>query len=343
MELRLIVSDLDGTLLTDDKKISPYTRDMLAEAVRRGVCFVPATGRAFDTIPQEVLELPGVRYVIASNGAAVYELSPCPGSTDDEVRSGLMRGVSIPQGQIAGQGADGSVCTSVRDSACAPISDSDRASADGSVCAQADARKGRRIYSCLLDPASVDAMLALERDGRITYEVLVAGVPYTEKRYVADPAAFGATEFGVRYIRQTRLGIDGLEEFARAHREELDAVDFVCADRVVREAFLARLRREVPSVSITSSIPNLIEVGSERADKGQTLLWLLRHLGIPASQVMTFGDADNDLAMISGVTYGVAMGNASEACRRAAWAVTSTNQEDGVGRMVGRALARNLL
>lgn len=284
MELRLIASDLDGTLLTDDKKISPYTRDMLAEAVRRGVCFVPATGRAFDTIPQEVLELPGVRYVIASNGAAVYELP---------------RGFGM--------------------------------------------HTWHRIYSCLLDPASVDAMLALERDGRITYEVLVAGVPYTEKRYVADPAAFGATEFGVRYIRQTRLGIDGLEEFARAHREELDAVDFVCADRAVREAFLARLRREVPSVSITSSIPNLIEVGSERADKGQTLLWLLRHLGIPASQVMTFGDADNDLAMISGVTYGVAMGNASEACRRAAWAVTSTNQEDGVGRMVGRSLARNLL
>lgn len=322
MELRLIASDLDGTLLTDDKRISPYTRDMLAEAVRRGVCFVPATGRAFDTIPQEVLELPGVRYVIASNGAAVYELPPCSGSADDEVRSGLLKGDIIPRRQIAGQGTYGIVSTSVR----------------GSVCASADVRKGRRIYSCLLDPASVDAMLALERDGRITYEVLVAGVPYTEKRYVADPAAFGATEFGVRYIRQTRLGIDGLEDFARAHREELDAVDFVCADREVREEFLSRLRSGVPSVSITSSIPNLLEVGSERADKGQTLLWLLRHLGIPASQAMAFGDADNDLAMISGVAYGVAMGNASEACRRAAWAVTATNQEDGVGRMVGRAL-----
>ena len=73
--VRLIASDLDGTLLTPDKQITPFTSEILTEASRRGIHFVPCTGRPFDAVPEFVRGLPGVEYVITSNGAAVYSVA----------------------------------------------------------------------------------------------------------------------------------------------------------------------------------------------------------------------------------------------------------------------------
>ena len=74
MKIRLIASDLDGTLLRDGKEVSPLTKEAVGKAVQNGIRFVPATGRALQTVPKEVLALPGVDYVITSNGAAVYSV-----------------------------------------------------------------------------------------------------------------------------------------------------------------------------------------------------------------------------------------------------------------------------
>ena len=49
MSIRLIASDLDGTLLTDCKELSPKTREVLDLAVQHGIYIVPATGRSFHT------------------------------------------------------------------------------------------------------------------------------------------------------------------------------------------------------------------------------------------------------------------------------------------------------
>ena len=45
MGIRLIASDLDGTLFTDEKAISDETRRTLEEVTEKGILFVPCTGR----------------------------------------------------------------------------------------------------------------------------------------------------------------------------------------------------------------------------------------------------------------------------------------------------------
>ena len=45
---------------------------------------------------------------------------------------------------------------------------------------------------------------------------------------------------------------------------------------------------------------------------------------------MAFGDADNDISMLTAVKYGIAMANGTENCKKAAWFVTDTNENDGV-------------
>ena len=72
--IRLIALDLDGTIFRNDKSISPKTAEALGKAVDRGVEVVPVTGRPLKGVPPEVMALPGVRYIITSNGAKIYRL-----------------------------------------------------------------------------------------------------------------------------------------------------------------------------------------------------------------------------------------------------------------------------
>ncbi len=74
MNIKLIAFDLDGTLLNSEKSISARTRAALERAAKKGVFLVPATGRLHMGIPEEILELPDIRYIIAINGAEVYDL-----------------------------------------------------------------------------------------------------------------------------------------------------------------------------------------------------------------------------------------------------------------------------
>ena len=71
--IRLIASDLDGTLLNDDKVFTERTKQAISKAMDQGVIFVPATGRPLFGIPKDVLEFPGVRYVITANGARIID------------------------------------------------------------------------------------------------------------------------------------------------------------------------------------------------------------------------------------------------------------------------------
>ena len=71
--IRLIAFDLDDTLLTSDKQVTDHTKAVLRAAADRGVILMPATGRPFYAVPETVKALPMVRYLLTSNGAAIWD------------------------------------------------------------------------------------------------------------------------------------------------------------------------------------------------------------------------------------------------------------------------------
>ena len=76
--IKMVCSDLDGTLLNRNNEVTLATRQAIARAVEHGVVVVPATGRPLASLPPVVAKLPGIRYAITSNGAAVWDLGDDP-------------------------------------------------------------------------------------------------------------------------------------------------------------------------------------------------------------------------------------------------------------------------
>ena len=72
--IRLIALDLDGTLLTTDKRLTERSRKALERAASSGIYIVPTTGRFYNAMPLSVRELPFLRYAITINGACVESI-----------------------------------------------------------------------------------------------------------------------------------------------------------------------------------------------------------------------------------------------------------------------------
>ncbi|WP_241979254.1 MULTISPECIES: Cof-type HAD-IIB family hydrolase [Cryobacterium] len=71
-DIRLIVSDMDGTLLDDDGKVPAAFWPLLGDLHRAGILFVPASGRQYQTLHGIFGEHDGLIY-IAENGTNVVQ------------------------------------------------------------------------------------------------------------------------------------------------------------------------------------------------------------------------------------------------------------------------------
>jgi len=82
-----------------------------------------------------------------------------------------------------------------------------------------------------------------------------------------------------------------------------------------------------PTGSYQSAELAILEPGCSKASGIATLA---AHYGIAMEQVMAIGDSYNDLEILRVAGWGVAMGQAPEAVKATANAITTTNLEDGV-------------
>lgn len=87
--MKLFVTDLDGTLLNSDHKLSQYSMNAIKTAMDKGIPVCIATGRSYNDILEIISELDVKPYIISSNGASVY-------NTNGE----KMYSISIPKDQV---------------------------------------------------------------------------------------------------------------------------------------------------------------------------------------------------------------------------------------------------
>lgn len=71
---KLIAIDLDGTLLNSNGIVSNETKKILQEIIKKNIKIVLTSGRMIDSIKAIAEEIGGQKYLIAGNGAIVYDI-----------------------------------------------------------------------------------------------------------------------------------------------------------------------------------------------------------------------------------------------------------------------------
>ena len=85
-------------------------------------------------------------------------------------------------------------------------------------------------------------------------------------------------------------------------------------------------------MKITRSSPYSADIISADQSKLKGIAHLGEVFGFELSEVMAFGDSENDLEMLSGVGIGVAMGNGEDELKDQATHVTDTNNQNGIAK-----------
>lgn len=274
MKPKLILTDLDGTLLRDDKSLSPANRAALVRAAAQGAEVVVATGRFFGGIPRELLELPFLRYFILMNGAKVY-----------------------------------------------------------------DRREDRVLYRSEIPLAQAERVMDLLEPLDCTVDCYQNDVGWMERRYFDHLDYYVTDPVSRAMVRSHRRPVDDLRAQVRAGGDTVQKMQAYFPHLELRPRVMALLRREVPGVVQSVSLPTNLELNAAGATKGAALAALCRALGLDPLDTAAFGDGTNDVSMLAAAGVGVAMANGAPETRQAADLVTVSNQEDGVALVLDRWFA----
>jgi Cof subfamily protein (haloacid dehalogenase superfamily) len=92
--------------------------------------------------------------------------------------------------------------------------------------------------------------------------------------------------------------------------------------------------------SAARSQPYYLDVTSPEANKGNVVETLSKLMKIPPAQIATMGDMPNDVSMFRKSGLSIAMGNASDAVKAQASAVTDSNENEGFAKAVRKFILR---
>jgi HAD superfamily hydrolase (TIGR01484 family) len=192
-----------------------------------------------------------------------------------------------------------------------------------------DLHTERVVRSHLLDrAAAAEVVAALRRDlPGIAFAVEkgpVDGVPSGFGREPAYRPRWDNGEVEVAEIDQ--LVATGVVKLLARH-EDLGSDELLAAARSSLGAL---------AEATHSSGDGLLEISASGISKASGLASLAEEHGIPAADVVAFGDMPNDLPMLAWAGHAVAVANAHPEVKAAADEVTASNDDDGVALVLDR-------
>ena len=266
--IKMIAADLDGTLLRDDKTADPVTIEAISKVIEKGIIFVIATGRPFNGVPKELINIKGLKYAITSNGARVVDIST-----------------------------------------------------------------GKCVIEKLLPREKGIRALEIGAQYDTLQEIYYGGQGYADRDKMQNVEKYHKNPNMWNYFRTTRKQVDSVMDMALNCPKDMDKMQILFPDLKDREKAWEEIRK-IDNINAVDSIGYNIEVNSKEAHKGAVLKELAEMLSIDISEVMAFGDGDNDASMIKEAGLGVAMGNSGKMALEVADYVTDSNNDNGVAKAI---------
>lgn len=192
-----------------------------------------------------------------------------------------------------------------------------------------DAASGQVLFETAMDPEQTKAVLRQLAQLPVT-PILDDG----EQFFVTDRDGY-KVDYECRNNQMTCTQVEDLAEFLSFAPVKI--LMSVLPERLkeVQERIAASLPEEL---SVVQTAPFYLEVIPRSIHKGQGIRDICRVLGIQPSEVIAFGDAENDIPMLREAGIGVAMGNAGDTVKAAADYITSSNNEDGIAAALEQLL-----
>lgn len=192
-----------------------------------------------------------------------------------------------------------------------------------------DAQTGKVLFETSMDLAETRQVLRRLEELPVT-PILDDGVQF----YVSDKNGY-KVDYECKNNNMVCTEVENLADFLTfAPIKILMSVQPEQLPEIQRS--IAQMLPETLTVVQTAAF--YLEVIPKVINKGQGIRDICKVLGITPAEVISFGDAANDIPMLREAGVGVAMGNASEAVKAAADMVTLSNNEDGIAAALEKLL-----
>lgn len=264
MSLKLLVSDMDGTLLQSDSALSSTTKEALVSLQKNGVRIILASGRPKARMISYAQELQLDKYggfLIESNGSAIYDFK--------EDRYDVIRSMSKEE---------------------------------------------------------LSTLFADLKQHCPTQEIFFMS---DHAAYVYNPNNEKVSQyFHVDHVEASKnreiIFIDSIEELDCPIVKVCLYRDPEAIKRMVKNFSYMKDRFFIGIV-----MPYWLEINPIDMSKGNALQKVMDHLSVDKEDVIAFGDAENDISMLT-LVKGVAMGNAIESVKEKCYYHTVKNTDEGV-------------
>ena len=168
-----------------------------------------------------------------------------------------------------------------------------------------------------------DALVALNMD-MVLY---INGAPYI----TTD------SDVILKYIDRIKANRNKFENFANISEPCVNKILVVGVDLDIE--LIRRTANDVGGITnCVSSDAELFEILPDNVSKDRGLIVVAEHLGIPMAEVIAVGDHFNDISMINAAGLGVAVQSAVDGALAAADYITSSNDEDGVAKVIRKVI-----
>lgn len=196
-----------------------------------------------------------------------------------------------------------------------------------------DVGRAQILRRITLDDGDVDAIYTAVEDMDVTVQCFIDDQSYMTGESDAAMAAHHLTDFAPAF-RAGSVFIDDAAALCRKSKGRVSKVNLYFASARERDRYPERIRGL--NVAVKESVGIGWEISPPEADKAKGLYFLCDHLGLSPREVMAVGDGGNDLDIMGAAGLSVAMGNAIDAVKAMADALTDDCDHDGAAKAIER-------
>ena len=180
-------------------------------------------------------------------------------------------------------------------------------------------------------------------NGQMIYDedrVLIDGLPFEgeNKQHILD--LFHSKRIPLQLMEEDRIYINTLNDHVISVMRDISSPppvemtyqgdDIYMAVSFTGEEMDRRLHDLLPGCRITRWHPGGVDIINNSGGKAKGICRLLVRYGLDISQVIVFGDSENDVDMLTQAGLGIAVGNGTPEAKEAADYVAGPIEEDGI-------------